>query len=99
MPATKQPGNLLSRRQLDSIACERWARLLTKGKDSVADKTNPAPSHNKLGGMLLEATEGHIKRRVDGSKQCYRYRYDKGRVHFGTRSGSGPAALTQHYAP
>lgn len=36
MPATEQPGNLLSR-QLDSIACDRWARLLTKGKGSVAD--------------------------------------------------------------
>lgn len=89
MPATEQPGNLLSR-QLDSIACDRWARLLTKGKGSVADKTNPTPSHNKLGGMLLEATEGHSKRRVDGRKQCYRYRYDRVGSVLGQDPGVGP---------
>lgn len=68
-------------------------RLLTEDKDTVVDKTDP-PSHSKLGGMLLEAPEGHGLHyywQADGSGSSHRYRYDG----IG-RFGSELMALTQH---
>lgn len=74
MPATEQPGNLL-RRQLGSIACQRWARLLTKGM--VPWRTRRILLHHttSLAECFSKQQKGTSLQELMGSKQRYRYRF------------------------
>lgn len=67
----------------------------------MADKTDPAPSHNRLAECFSKQQKGtSLQELIEASSVIViDLSIPEVGVHFGTRSGSGPAALTQHYAP